>query len=139
MKVNAFSSSGCINTLRIKSSKTSNSQVHPSGMEKLKNFNTLFLHGLKLELAKYYKDSEMTAFISEKSRNSKQLKKYDPLYFSFLGGGSYFFNYFEFLLLSEIQHHHEFWGFWVTRLQNFCFRSPKFFFWLKLFLRSISN
>ena len=26
---------------------------------------------LKLELAKYYKDSEMTAFISERSRNSK--------------------------------------------------------------------
>ena len=55
---------------------------------------------LKLELAKYYKDSEMTAFISERSRNSKQ--KYDPLYFSFLGG-SYFFNYFEFMLLSEIK------------------------------------
>ena len=33
---------------------------------------------LKLELAKYYKDSEMTAFISERSRNSKYLKKYDP-------------------------------------------------------------
>ena len=29
----------------------------------------LFL--LKLELAKYYKDSEMTAYISERSRNSK--------------------------------------------------------------------
>ena len=27
--------------------------------------------GIKLELAKYYKDSEMTAFISERSRNSK--------------------------------------------------------------------
>ena len=26
---------------------------------------------IKLELAKYYKDSEMTAFISERSRNSK--------------------------------------------------------------------
>ena len=26
---------------------------------------------VKLELAKYYKDSEMTAFISERSRNSK--------------------------------------------------------------------
>ena len=26
---------------------------------------------LKLELAKYYKNSEMTAFISERSRNSK--------------------------------------------------------------------
>ena len=26
---------------------------------------------LKLELAKYYKDSEMTVFISERSRNSK--------------------------------------------------------------------
>ena len=42
------------------------------------------------------------AFISERSRNSKQLKKYDPLYFSFQGG-SYFFNYFEFPLLSEIK------------------------------------
>ena len=31
-----------------------------------------------LELAKYYKDSEMTAFIFERSRNSKLLKKYDP-------------------------------------------------------------
>ena len=31
-----------------------------------------FFRGLiKLELAKYYKDSEMTAFISERSRNSK--------------------------------------------------------------------
>ena len=29
------------------------------------------LHDVKLELAKYYKDSEMTAFISERSRNSK--------------------------------------------------------------------
>ena len=29
------------------------------------------LNILKLELAKYYKDSEMTAFISERSRNSK--------------------------------------------------------------------
>ena len=57
---------------------------------------------LKLELAKYCKDSEMTDFISERSRNSKQLKKQDPLYFSFLGGVK-FFNYFEFLLLSEIQ------------------------------------
>ena len=27
--------------------------------------------GIKLELAKYYKDYEMTAFISERSRNSK--------------------------------------------------------------------
>ena len=26
---------------------------------------------LKLEFAKYYKDSEMTAYISERSRNSK--------------------------------------------------------------------
>ena len=33
------------------------------------------------------------AYISERSRNSKQLKKYDLLYFSFLGGESYFFNY----------------------------------------------
>ena len=41
---------------------------------------------VKLELAKYYKDSETTAYISERSRNSKELKKYDPLYFSFLGG-----------------------------------------------------
>ena len=31
--------------------------------------------GIKLELAKYYKDSEMTAYISERSRNSKELKK----------------------------------------------------------------
>ena len=35
-------------------------------------------HSIKLELAKYYKDSKMTAFISKRSRNSKQLKKYDP-------------------------------------------------------------
>ena len=35
-------------------------------------------HKVKLELAKYYKDSEMTAFISERSRNSKGLKKYGP-------------------------------------------------------------
>ena len=33
---------------------------------------------VKLELAKYYKDSETTAYISERSRNSKELKKYDP-------------------------------------------------------------
>ena len=33
---------------------------------------------VKLELAKYYKDSDMTAYISERSRNSKGLKKYDP-------------------------------------------------------------
>ena len=38
---------------------------------------------IKLELAKYYKDFEMTAYISERSRNSKYLKKYDSLYFSF--------------------------------------------------------
>ena len=38
---------------------------------------------VKLELAKYYKDFEMTAYISERSRNSKYLKKYDSLYFSF--------------------------------------------------------
>ena len=30
-----------------------------------------FLEHIKLELAKYYKDSEMTAFISERSRSSK--------------------------------------------------------------------
>ena len=30
-----------------------------------------FRSGIKLELAKYYKDSEMTAFISKRSRNSK--------------------------------------------------------------------
>ena len=28
-------------------------------------------YGIKLELAKYYKDSKMTAFISKRSRNSK--------------------------------------------------------------------
>ena len=33
---------------------------------------------IKLELAKYYKDSDMTAYISERSRNSKGLKKYNP-------------------------------------------------------------
>ena len=42
-------------------------------------------NSLKLELAKYYKDSEMTAYISERSKKS------------------YFFNPFEFLLLSEIK------------------------------------
>ena len=62
-------------------------------------YNSNSLNRIKLELAKYYKDSEMTSFISERSRKSKLLKKYD---FSFLGG-SYFFNYFEFLLFSEIK------------------------------------
>ena len=33
---------------------------------------------LKFDLPKYYKDSEMTAYISERSRNSKGLKKYNP-------------------------------------------------------------
>ena len=42
----------------------------------------------------------MTAYISERSRNSKGLKKYDPPKNE---SGSYFFNYFEFLLLSEIE------------------------------------
>ena len=47
----------------------------------------------------------MTAFISERSRSSKQLKKYDCMtHFIFhFQGGSYFFNYFEFLILSEIK------------------------------------
>ena len=43
-----------------------------------------------------------TAYISERSRNSKQLKKYEPLYFSFLGGHTYS-TFFDFQLLSEIQ------------------------------------
>ena len=55
-------------------------------MEKIKNKDISLYLCLKLELAKYYKDSDMTAYISERSRNSKKLKKYDPLYFSFLGG-----------------------------------------------------
>ena len=38
--------------------------------------NILGGHPIKLELAKYYKDSEMTAYISERSRNTKELKKY---------------------------------------------------------------
>ena len=32
----------------------------------------------KFDSPKYYKDSEMTAYISERSRNSKWLKNYDP-------------------------------------------------------------
>ena len=41
-------------------------------IEKKKLFvKTTLRRGIKLELAKYYKDSEMTAFISERSRNSK--------------------------------------------------------------------
>ena len=42
--------------------------------DRLKNGSKMggvqFFH-IKLELGKYYKDSEMTAFISERSRNSK--------------------------------------------------------------------
>ena len=35
------------------------------------NREFLFYPNIKLELAKYYKDSEMTPYISERSRNSK--------------------------------------------------------------------
>ena len=37
----------------------------------------MFTDAIKLELAKYYKDSDMTAYISERCRNSKGLKKYE--------------------------------------------------------------
>ena len=60
-----------------------------------------YVNKIKGESKKISWLSQTAAFISKRSRNSKQLKKYDPLYFSFLGG-SYFFNYFDFLLLSEI-------------------------------------
>ena len=44
------------------------SQSHSRLLSKYQASN---LNEIKLELAKYYKDSEMTAFISERSRNSK--------------------------------------------------------------------
>ena len=62
-------------------------QANPAGLVSAQYFinyfypKTIFVNGqniIKLELAKYYKDSDMTAYISERSRNSKGLKKYDP-------------------------------------------------------------
>ena len=45
--------------------------MNPIGFYPIYKHMFNMLGGIKLELAKYYKDSEMTAFISEKSRNSK--------------------------------------------------------------------
>ena len=60
-----------------------------SALNHLPDENSLYQNGVS-EVKVGHKNLPISrataAYISEKSRNSKKLKKYDPLYFSFLGG-----------------------------------------------------